>query len=108
VLTATKILEYRIVDVGIREDGFKKVTKRYANVVLMLRLVDARYGTVVWSGMVEEAFTDEVPSKLVGKLRRADPQRYKPAAHQAHDGEGARLWKRPVRIIERKSDDDDE
>ncbi len=106
VLTATKNLEYRIVDVGIREDGFKKVTKRYANVVLMLRLVDTRYGTVVWSGMVEEAFTDEVPSKLVNKLRRADPQRYMPGAQEAHDGEGARLWKRPPRIIQK--DDDDE
>jgi hypothetical protein len=106
VLTATKVLEYRIVDVGIREDAYKKITKRYANVVLMLRLVDARYGTVVWTGMVEEAFSDEVPSKMVNKLRRADAQRYKPAAYEAHDGEGARLWKRPERVIIKEDDDE--
>ncbi len=105
VLTATKILEYRIVDVGIREDHYKKVTKRYANIVLMLRLVDARYGTVVWSGMVEEAFSDEVPKRMVGQLRRADPQRYSPGAHQAHPGKGARLWKRPERVIIMEDDD---
>jgi len=106
VLTATKILEYRIVDVSIREDSFKKVTKRYANVVLMLRLVDARYGTVTWSGMVEEAFSDEVPSKLAGRLRKAEAQRYKPGAQQAHPGQGARLWKRPQRVIIQEVEED--
>jgi hypothetical protein len=106
VLTATKILEYRIVDVGVREDSYKKVTKRYANVVLMLRLVDTRYGTVVWSGIVEEAFSDEVPSSLAGQLRRADPQRYQPAAHESHPGEGARLWQRPKRVIIQEAEED--
>jgi hypothetical protein len=106
VLTATKILEYRIVDVSIREDSYKKVTKRYANVVLMLRLVDARYGTVTWSGMVEEAFSDEVPSKMVGRLRRADAQRYSPGAYTAHPGKGARLWKRPERVIIQEAAED--
>ncbi len=106
VLTATKILEYRIIDVGIREDGYKKITKRYANVVLVMRLVDTRYGTVVWSGMVEEAFTDEIPSKFAGRLRRADPQRYQPAAHESHKPKGDQLWRRPARII-KKCDDCD-
>ncbi len=107
VLTATKVLEYRIVDVSIREDSYKKVTKRYANVVLMLRLVDTRYGTVAWSGMVEEAFSDEIPSKLAGRLRREDAQRYQPAAHSAHPGQGARLWKRPQRVIINEVKDED-
>ncbi len=106
VLTATKILEYRIVNVSIHEDSYKRITKRYANVVLMLRLVDARYGTVTWSGMVEEAFSDEVPSQLVGKLRRADAQRYKPGAYESHPGKGSRLWKRPERVIIKEDCDD--
>ena len=106
VLTATKILEYRIVDVSVREDDYKKITKRYANVVLQLRLVDARYGTVVWAGMVEEAFTDEVPKSFAGRLRRADPDRPQPAAHKGEPVDGDRLWQRPIRPVIIDDDDD--
>ncbi|MCB9797153.1 MAG: hypothetical protein H6741_31080 [Alphaproteobacteria bacterium] len=70
VLSATKILAYRVVDVGVRDFKYKKDTYRFANVVLYLRVIDADYGTVIWSGMVEEVVEDVVPSIYAPRLKR--------------------------------------
>lgn len=70
VISATKILAYRIVDVQIRDFTHKRQTYRFANVVIHLRLIDANYGTVVWSGMVEEVVEDQVPALMAPRLRK--------------------------------------
>ncbi len=99
VLTATKILGFRIVDVSIRDDAYDEIIQRHANIVLQLRLIDAQYGTVIWSGLVEDSVSDEIPSVFAGKLRRAKPDSPKPSAHKAHSRDGEHLWDRPIRVV---------
>ena len=43
---------------------------RFANVVLAVRIVDAEYGTVVWSGTIQNVVEDKVPAIIAPKLRR--------------------------------------
>lgn len=70
VVAASKVLAYRVVDVQVRDYTYKRQTWRYANVVLYARLVDADYGTVVWSGTIENVVEDQVPALIAPKLRR--------------------------------------
>ena len=70
VVAASKILAYRIVDVQIRDYTYKRQTYRFANVVLAVRIVDAEYGTVVWSGTIQNVVEDKVPAIIAPKLRR--------------------------------------
>ena len=70
VIAATKILAYRVVDVQVRDYTYKRETYRFANVVLYVRLIDADYGTVVWSGTIQNVVEDQVPALVAPKLRR--------------------------------------
>ncbi|MCB9758268.1 MAG: hypothetical protein H6739_00370 [Alphaproteobacteria bacterium] len=70
VVSASKIVAYRVIDVGIRDFKYKKTTYRFANVVMHVRVIDANYGTVVWAGKVEEVVEDEIPAIMAPKLRR--------------------------------------
>ena len=70
VVAASKILAYRIVDVQIRDYTYKRQTYRFANIVLAVRIVDAEYGTVVWSGTIQNVVEDKVPAIIAPKLRR--------------------------------------
>lgn len=70
VVSASKVLAYRVVDVQVRDYTYKRQTWRYANVVLYARLIDADYGTVVWSGTIENVVEDQVPALVAPKLRR--------------------------------------
>jgi hypothetical protein len=95
ILTATKLLQFRIVDISIREEPRDDDILRHANVVLVLRLVDSRYGTVIWSGLVQDVVTDTIPSALAGELRKAGPNSPSKAAPDSHAPWGEGLWKRP-------------
>jgi TolB-like protein len=96
VLTATKLLAYRIVDVSVRgEFKDRKTALRHANVAIHMRLLDARYGTVLWAGVVEDVVTDQIPSSMVGELSNAVPDSPRGATPDAHAAKSNRLWKRP-------------
>jgi hypothetical protein len=95
ILAATKLLQFRIIDISIREEPRDDDVLRHANVVLVLRLVDSRYGTVVWSGLVQDVVTDTIPSALAGELRKIEPDSPSKAAPDSHAPWGERLWKRP-------------
>jgi hypothetical protein len=95
ILSATKLLQFRIIDISIREEPRDDDVLRHANVVLVLRLVDSRYGTVVWSGLVQDVVTDTIPSALAGALRKAGPDSPSKAAPDSHAPWGEGLWKRP-------------
>jgi hypothetical protein len=72
VQTATKQLEYRVIDVSIRNQSLGGgLIRRHANVVLHLRIVEVDTGLVVWAGYVEEAMPDEVPSNALFRLMGA-------------------------------------
>jgi len=68
---------------------------RHANVVLQLRLLDAKYGTIVWSGMVEDVMTDQIPSSMIGELMNSKPDSPKGSLPDEHASKSQRLWKRP-------------
>ena len=70
VMSANKVLAYRVVDVEVRSYTYKGEVYRFAVVVLHMRLIDSEYGTVLWSGMVEEVVEDKVPVAAATKLRR--------------------------------------
>jgi hypothetical protein len=95
ILTATKLLQFRIVDISIREEPRDDDVLRHANVVLVLRLVDSRYGTVIWSGLVQDVVTDTIPGALASSLRKAGPNSPSRAAPDSHAPWGQGLWKRP-------------
>ncbi len=72
VQTAMKQLEYRVIDVSIRNQSLGGgLIRRHANVVLHLRVVEVDTGLVVWAGYVEEALADEVPSNALLRLMGA-------------------------------------
>ncbi len=95
ILSATKLLQFRIIDISIREEPRDDDVFRHANVVLVLRLVDSRYGTVIWSGLVQDVVTDTVPGALAGSLRKVQPDSPSKAAPDSHAPWGEGLWKRP-------------
>ena len=95
ILTATKLLQFRIIDISVREEPRDNDVLRHANVVLVLRLVDSRYGTVIWSGLVQDVVTDTIPGALAGELRKAAPDSPSKAAPDSHAPWGEGLWKRP-------------
>jgi len=95
ILSATKLLQFRIIDISIREEPRDDDILRHANVVLVLRLVDSRYGTVIWSGLAQDVVTDTVPSALAGELRKAGPDSPSKAVPDSHAPWGEGLWRRP-------------
>ena len=96
VLTATKLLAFRIVDVSVRgEFKDRKTALRHANVAVQLRMLDARYGTVLWAGVVEDVVTDQIPSSMVGELSNSLPDSPRGSKPDAHAAKTNRLWKRP-------------
>jgi hypothetical protein len=70
VMSANKVLAYRVVDVEVRSYTYKGEVYRFSTIVLHMRVIDAAYGTVLWSGMVEEVVEDKVPVAAATKLRR--------------------------------------
>lgn len=69
VATATKQLEYRVVDVSIRNQSLGGgMVRRHANVVLHLRVVEVDSGTVMWAGYVEDSLDDTVPTQALLRL----------------------------------------
>lgn len=70
VMSANKVLAYRVVDVEVRSYTYKGDVYRFSTIVMHMRLIDADYGTVLWSGLVEEVVEDRVPVAAATKLRR--------------------------------------
>lgn len=70
VMSANKVLEYRIVDVQVRGYTYKGEVYRFTDIVLHMRLVDADYGVVLWTGLVQEVVEDRVPVTVAAKLRK--------------------------------------
>ena len=69
VITASKVLEYRIIDVKLRDFTHKGKVYRFVDVVVHMRIVDTRFGTVVWAGTVQKVVEDVVPKLQAIKLR---------------------------------------
>lgn len=83
VQTATKLLEYRLIDVSVRNDnaGFGSVI-RNVNVVMHLRLVEVDSGLVTWAGFVEDTVSDTIPLRATFSLL-ATPDAKKPETREA-------------------------
>ena len=76
LVTATKVVGYRVLDVGVREKVLlqKKLISRLSTFVVHLRIVDSRYGTVLWTGTVEHSVLEELPLSALSAIHNK-PQR---------------------------------
>lgn len=70
VMSANKVLAYRVVDVEVRSYTYNGEVYRFSTIVVHMRLIDSEYGTVLWTGLVEEVVEDKVPVAAATKLRR--------------------------------------
>jgi hypothetical protein len=71
LVSASKIITYRVLDYGIEFEPSGNTLIRRALAILHIRLEDAKKGNILWLGRVVGKFEDQIPPAMLGVLEPA-------------------------------------